>query len=221
MGRLDQIVRRLENLHGVQSGPPASDPYRLMLWEYVAYLADDVKRLAAYQLLVRLVGTEPEKILAAPRDVLLAVTRAGGSIAADVRAKRIQDLAARVADDWNGDLSSVLRLPFEQARKELAQFPSVGEAGAERILLLCGAHAVLGLESNSLRVLVRLGYGSESDQWSKMYKGAQAAADPDVTKSVQARRRAFLQLRVHGQKVCRRTKPLCHECPLQPGCPSG
>ena len=221
MEQLDLLVRRLEKLHGVQKGPPASDPYRLMLWEYVAYLADDEKRLAAYQLLSRAVGTEPEKVLAAPLKTLLEVTRSGGAIAADIRAKRIQDLAARVVHDWDGDLSPVLRLPFEQARRELAKFPSIGEAGAERILMLCGAYPVLGLESNALRVLVRLGYGAESEQWNKMYKGAQTAADPHVTKSVQARRRAFLQLRVHGQRICRRTKPLCHECPLQPDCPSG
>jgi hypothetical protein len=131
MGQLDQLVRRLEKFHGAQAGPLAVDPYQLLLWEYVAYLADDEKRLAAYQLLARTVGTEPAKILAAPSTVLLEVTRAGGSIAAELRATRIQDLAARVVDDWDGDLSPVSRLPFEQARRELARFRSIGEAGAE------------------------------------------------------------------------------------------
>jgi endonuclease III len=192
-----------------------------LLWEQVAYLADDVERLAAYQLLEKRVGTTPEEILSAPPSVLRAVTRRGGAIAVNQRADRLYAIADRVATVWSGDLNRVLELPYAAARRELTKYPSIGEAGADRILLLCGAQPVLGLDSNALRVLVRLGYGSESPQWAKTYRSAKSAAEPEVALRVPARQRAYLLLRQHGQTLCRRTAPSCHECPLRPDCPTG
>jgi len=192
-----------------------------LLWEQVGYLADDAERLAAYQLLEKRVGTTPDEVLSAPPAVLRAVTRRGGAIAVNERADRLYAIADRVATVWNGDLDRVLELPFAAARHELTKYPSIGEAGAERILLLCGAHPVLGLDSNALRVLVRLGYGSESPQWAKTYRSAQTAAESEVASTIPARQRAFLLLRQHGQTICRRTAPRCHECPLHPDCPAG
>jgi endonuclease-3 len=48
-----------------------------------------------------------------------------------------------------------------KAKKLLMRFPMIGEPGAEKILLFCGALAVLALESNGLRVLVRVGVAEE------------------------------------------------------------
>jgi endonuclease-3 related protein len=219
--RLEGLVDRLQNTHGPQKPPPARDPFRLLLWEQVGYLADDEKRRAAYEFLEASVGTSPDEILNAPLKDLRAVTMAGGSIAAGPRAERLRDVAARVATVWKGDVQYVLGLAFLAARKELAQFPSIGEAGAERILLLSGGHPTLALESNALRVLLRLGYGQDSPNWVKAYRSAQAAAEPEVRATVPARRRAYLLLRRHGQTMCRRSDPICHACPLRPDCPHG
>ena len=122
---------------------------------------------------------------------------------------------------WDGNLRPVLRLPLAAARRELARYPAVGPAGAERILLLCGSHAVLGLDSNAVRVLVRLGYGKEHAQWATTYRTVQLAAEKEVPETVGARRNAYLLLRRHGQSLCRRAAPRCQECPLQPDCPMG
>jgi endonuclease III len=193
----------------------------LLLWEQVAYLAVDADRLAAYQLLEERVGTTPDAILAAPLAMLRAITRRGGAIAANQRADRLRFIAERVVAEWDGDLNRVLELPFADARRELTKYPSIGEAGADRILLLCGAHPVLGLESNALRVLTRLGYAAESSQWAKTYRAAKLAAEAELAPTVAARQSAYLLLRHHGQTLCRRSAPKCHECPLRADCPMG
>lgn len=197
------------------------DPYRLLLWEQVGYLADDENRRAAYELLEHGIGTEPEAILDASTSALQGVTRRGGAIAVSQRADRLRAVAKRVHEVWNDNLGSVLGRPFEEARRELTKYPAIGEPGAERILLLSGAHPVLGLDSNALRVLQRLGYGREYPQWAKTYRSVQAAADCELPSTVAARRPAFLLLCHHGQTLCRRSVPRCDECPLLVECPTG
>ena len=220
ISRLGGFVDGLAKLHGQPVLLPVRDPIGLLLWEQVGYLADDDNRLAAFQLLHERVGISAEKILSASPATLRAITRRGGAIAVNERADRIHEIADRVATKWNGNLDAVLDLPFDEARRELTKYPSIAEAGAERILLLCGANPVLGLDSNALRVLLRLGYGTESTQWAKSYRSAQAAAERELAPTVAVRRRAFLLLRLHGQTVCRRSTPQCLECPLRSDCPS-
>ena len=50
------------------------------------------------------------------------------------------------------------------------QFPMIGEPGAEKILLFSGVLAVLALDSNGVRVLVRLGVGEERKSYAATYK---------------------------------------------------
>ncbi len=47
--RLTRLIRRLRSFHGPPAPPPLRDPYRLLLWEQVGYMASDPERLAAYQ----------------------------------------------------------------------------------------------------------------------------------------------------------------------------
>jgi endonuclease-3 len=108
-----------------------------------------------------------------------------------------------------------------EARRELKRYPSIGEPGAERILLLAGARPVLGLESNAVRVLVRLAYGRDEAQWAKTYRVVQTAASAELPETIASRRLASLLLRHHGQTICRRNTPLCGDCPLTSECPTG
>jgi len=218
--RLARLLARLARHHGEPQAPPVDDPYRLILFEQVAYLADDATRLAAWRRLESEVGTEPRDVRDASRAVLARIARAGGAIGVPQRAERMQQIAARVLERWDGDVSAVRRLPFEEARRELARFPSIGLPGAERILLLAGLHPVLALESNGLRVLLRLGYGAPDDNYARELKGAQRAAEREVPATVRARRSAHLLLRLHGQTLCRRTRPRCFECPIADDCPA-
>jgi adenine-specific DNA glycosylase len=167
------------------------------------------------------VGLAPAEILHAPLTTLRSITRHGGAIAADDRATRLGIAADRVVKKWNGKLETVLGLPVADAKKELTKYPGIGGPGAERILLLTGTHPILALESNSLRVLQRLGYGAERATWAESYRETQATADADIPRAVPVRQLAYLLLKHHGQTVCRRSAPHCPECPLQTDCPTG
>jgi endonuclease III len=197
------------------------DPFQLILHEQVAYLVDDACRLAAFRRLEREVGLTPDVILAGPPARLRAIARSGGAIGAALRARRLVQSARLVHERWGGRLRAALALPYPQARRELARFAMIGPPGADRILLASGAYPVLPLDSNGLRVLLRLGVAREGRGYAATYALVQAAAAEQVPERRAPRWAAYALLRRHGQEVCRRSAPRCADCALLARCPHG
>jgi endonuclease-3 len=216
---LFQIIERLERHYGPPRREPPCGPFEMILWEIVAYLADDDTRRAAFQALQAETGCDPRRILSTPLSRLEKITRRGGSIAPGERAERLQRAAWLVQEEFNGDLSLVLKLPFPKAKKALMQFPMTGEPGAEKILLLTGAHPVLALDSNGLRVLQRLGFGLAQKSYTAGYRSVREDVLEEPAKGIGFYQSAHLVLRVHGRRLCTRTHPACASCPLASLCP--
>lgn len=215
---LTELLSQLLADQGAPGRPPVTDPFQQILHTQVAYLASDEKRLAAFRLLEQRVGLSPARILKARDATLLEVAASGGKIASAERAERMRDSARRVVEDWNGDLSELLEWSHAEAVAALSRFPMIGKPGAAVILLLAGASTELALDSNGLRVLVRLGYGSQQKDYARMYRVVLDAVRPEVPGEPQAVTDAYLLLRRHGQQVCKNSRPLCGECPLTARC---
>jgi endonuclease-3 len=216
--RLGRILGEIERHYGSPTPPPFAGPFETILWEIVAYLADDARRGVAFDALRTRVGLTPRQILGAPRAVLCEITRMGGSIAAEERAERLRVAAQITMDQFGGDLDSVLKLPPQKAKKLLMQYPMTGEPGAEKILMFAGAVAVLALESNGLRALVRLGFGEERKSYSATYKSVREVTLRELPADCQLLTKAHLLLRQHGQRLCLRNGPVCHACPVRSDC---
>jgi endonuclease-3 len=188
----------------------------MVLWENVAYLAGDEQRKQALQTLKKRVGTEPAQILSAPDELLLEVTRHG--ILADQFAKKLRKCAQIALKEFDGDLRPALQQPLAKAKKALQRFPGIGEPGAEKILLFCRTFPLMALESNGLRVLLRLGFGEEKKSYATTYRLVQRAVEGELNRDYSWLIQAHLLLRHHGQELCRRSEPRCDQCPLAPGC---
>ena len=218
---MKDVVRKLRAFYGAPVAPPPKDPYRLLLFEEVGYLCDDATRVAAYRTLEATVGTKPTEILAAPLAKLRAACRKGGAIAVNVRAERLQTIARRVLDTWGGSPKYISKLTAAEARKELATFPGVGLAGADRTMVLAGTHPVMALDSNGLRVLQRLGVAPDTGKWNGDYDAGRRAAAAALPTRTVSLRTAFLLLRQHGKETCKRAAPRCNRCPVVAECPTG
>jgi endonuclease III len=214
---LEQVAEKLQAHYGHQKGASLSGPWEMILWENVAYLADDEQRREAFQTLKKRIGTEPERILSASDEALLEVTRHG--ILADKFAEKLRKCAQIVLEEFDGNLRPVLKQSFVKAKRAFQRFPGIGEPGAEKILLFTKSYSVLALESNGLRVLLRLGFGEEKKSYSTTYRLVQAAVEGELPKDYPWLIRAHLLLRHHGQELCLRTKPMCEKCPLAAECP--
>jgi endonuclease III len=180
-------------------------------------LVDDEKRAAAFALLKKKVGTAAAQILKASNTELEEATRLGGMLP-EVRALRLRQIAEVAHWIFKDDLKSVLKKPLAEARKALKKFPSIGGPGAEKILMLTRSHPVLALESNGLRVLLRLGFAEEKKSYSASYRGVQEALKTQLPADFESLIAAHQLLRQHGQELCKRTQPMCEGCPLKQQC---
>lgn len=213
---LARRLNALEKRYGRPTAPKTKDPFALVLWENVAYLVDDEKRSGAFALLKKTVGLRPADILAAPADSLWAVASFG--IKPELRVATLKRCAEIAAKDFDGDVGSALALLPKEAMRKLRKFPSIGEPGAEKVLLFTRTHPVFALESNGLRVLLRLGYGKESQSYGASYRSVRDAVSEEIVEDCDWLIRAHLLLKRHGQETCRRSAPACEICPVQDGC---
>jgi endonuclease-3 len=217
--RLGLALSKVEEYYGRPKPPQFAGPLEMILWEVVAYLADDTRRRIAFEALRERVGLTPEEILAAPKKLLIDITRMGGAIAAEERAERLQATAQLTLDEFGGDLASVLKLPPQKAKRLLMRFPMIGEPGAEKILLFSGVFPVLALESNGVRALVRLGIGEDRKSYAATYRSVREATFGQLPEDCKLLTRAHLLLRRHGQELCLRNGPACHACVVNSDCP--
>ncbi|MCB1043420.1 MAG: hypothetical protein KDC35_10795 [Acidobacteria bacterium] len=201
-----------------QSFPQFNDPFEFVLWTQVGYLVSHEKRMAAFERLKADVGLRVGDILGADLDRLCRITRLGGSIGAELRASRMKASAEWVVNTWQGDLTRVFALPVEQAVRTLMKIPMIGRPGAETLLMVMGAQPLLGLESNGLRVLLRLGFGEDKGKYDKTYSSVQQAVRDSLPHRTQELVALHLRLKRHGETVCRNKKPMCNTCKLQQNC---
>jgi endonuclease-3 len=216
---LAKVLSVLQKQYGKPRAPVPQTPFEWVLWENVAYLVDDERREIAFRALGKRTGFEPQRIASASAESLLAVTRLGG-MHPEARVDRLKEIAALALELGGGALEQLHLLPPAQAQKQLARFPSIGAPGAQKILMACGAGAALALESNGLRVLLRLGFGMESKNYAASYRSVQEALAEELPAKPAARLAAHLLLRTHGQTLCKRNAPDCDACPLAARCPS-
>jgi endonuclease III len=212
-----KIVRKLESFYGELQSPKVTDPFELILWENVAYLVEDAKREKIFEELRRLVGLRPIDIFNASLDELDQVTKLSG-MNSHQRSARLKESALIALNEFGGDLSNALELPLRKAIKALKQFPGIGEPGAEKILLLARKSAVLALDSNGLRVMLRLGFGDEKKTYAGSYKSVREGVANQCGDDFDELIKAYQLLRQHGKVICKTSKPKCDECPVNSSC---
>ena len=208
----------LETFYGVQRPNFPTDPYLFLIWWHCGYPASDAACAKGWESLQREIGVEPEQLLAA-NPVKLALALKSGGMVPELRAMRLKEIAERIQKEFGGDLVEGLKgLPIAQVRAALKKFPNIADPGADRILLFGGISPVAAVPSNCPHVLVRIRKGQERENYGVTYKMAQKMIEEEVPAKFDARTRAYLLLKCHGQRICKRTHPKCSECPVAGSC---
>jgi endonuclease III len=220
LSALARAIGALRRVYGPQPLPVARNALEMILWEQVGYLADDDHRGQAFGTLATRAGLTASAILDATDDAILAATTAGG-IHAVLRASRIRETARLVMREFDGSLDNALSESEAKARTALKRFAMIGDPGVEKILLFTRRHLVFALDSNGLRVMLRLGYGREGKSYSTTYRSVQEAVCDEVVRDYDWLTQAHLLLRTHGRQLCRRADPGCSICPVLSVCRYG
>jgi endonuclease-3 len=223
--KLTKLLDRLEKHYGKPTltgaksaanlGP--TDPYEMVLHRNAGYPQSDVNCDKGFQALKRAVGLAPEKILAAAPSKLAEALRAGG-IVPELRARRMKEIAARVLDEFGGNLRAVMKRGPVEAKKALKKFPTIGDSFAEKVLLYTKTAPVAAIPANCVHVLLRLGFGRESKNYAANYRTSQDAIAAEIPEKHDARLRAYLLIKQHGQTLCKMARPKCDECPVSSEC---
>ena len=214
---IPKLLDELEKRYGKQEARWPVEPYEFLVWWHCGYPASDEACARGWDKLRRDIGSEPHELLKATQQQLCSALRSGGMIP-ELRALRLKEIAMRVQDKLGGDLRRALSGPLSEARKMLKKFPGIGDSGADRILLFAGIAAIAAVPSNCTQVLVRVRCGYEGDNYGHNYREGQRAIAAEVPEKLDARTRAYLLLKHHGQEICKRTKPKCSECPISSKC---
>src|ERR1700682_1576696 len=214
---LPKIISQLATHNADPKPPITTDPFELILLENVAYLVSDERRAEAFKTLRKNAGVKPHEILAASPDDILQATKLGG-MRPEQRVSRLREIALIAMNEFGGDLRQVLKLPLPKATLALRKFPGIGEPSAEKILLFTRSYSVLGLESNGLRVLLRLGFGAEKKNYTATYRSVQEAIRGQLKQDYDWLIGAHILLRRHGKELCKTSAPLCEKCPIRKNC---
>jgi endonuclease III len=211
--RLRTQVVELQRFYGILPMPPG-DPFTLFAWEVLALKTLPAGRDAALAALRRAHILTPDAVVRAPRAALEAAVAAAGP------SRELRLDALRVGAEIfrrNRTLPAVIRGPLSGARRSLRLLRQLDAAGAHRMLLFAGEHAIVPADPRVLRVAARLGYLSVEKQPVRRARRQLAAllgADRDVL------RHAAVYLSHHGALTCTEREPHCRVCPLAVECPS-
>jgi len=213
---LSELLDRLEQFHGSQAPCWPVDPYEFLVWWHCGYPASDERCARGWQALRNQIGIRPAELLAAPQTKLAASLKAGGMVP-EVRAMRLQQIAQRVMQEFDGDLNALFAGRMPKVRADLKKFPGISDPGADRILLFGRVSPVAAVPSNCPHVLVRIMLGLERENYSTTYREAQGLIEDAVPEQFYARQRCYLLLKAHGQTICK-AKPRCDQCPVSAAC---
>lgn len=225
---VDSVLERLEQLYGPQKPAGPSDPYEMIVFVNCGYPATDVSCARGFEALKREVGLKPENILEAPKAKLAKLMRLGG-IVPELRAEKLKEIARMVKDQFGKDLLAALKKWMQEEKKQpgrgisgaksvLQKFPVIGEPGAEKILLFSKLAPVAAVPSACVAVPMRLWFGEPGKNYAADYRAAREILSAGLAETVEARQRAYLLLKKHGQEICKRSTPRCEICPLTGQC---
>jgi endonuclease III len=211
-----QVLDQLEAFYGVQEPHWPVDPYEFIVWWHCGYPQSEERCARGWDALKAQAGIGPSEILHAGEARLAAALKAGGMVP-ELRAVRLQEIARRVLNEFDGDLRQALAGPAQDARKILKHFHGIADPGADRILLFARVTPVAAVPSNCPQVLVRIVHSQERENYGVTYREAQEIIEAEVPRDFHARQRAYLLLKTHGQTICK-SKPQCDRCPIRAAC---
>lgn len=153
----------------------------------------------------------PEILARADQSKIKEAIRSGGLY--NVKAKRIKELSKAVLGKFGGDLSTVLLLPKEEAKKKLMELPGIGNKTADVLLTSHYSYQrVIPIDTHFERVTKRIGLvESDAD-----YNAVQEALIHFLPEEKRARLSGLMWLL--AKNTCRAKNPKCYECPLTSLC---
>ena len=188
------------------------DPFETLVETIISQNTADRNTARAFEALSKRFEIKPEVLAEAQTSEIEQCLKVAGLY--KNKAKSIKQVSKIILEEFHGTLEPILSLPFEDARKTLLQFPSVGPKTADVVLLFAAKQPTIPVDTHVNRVAKRLGFAPENADYEIVRKSLQSLYNPRDYLAV------HLLLIAHGRKFCKARRPQCSECPLNMHCPS-
>lgn len=208
-----EIVDRLSALYGEPVWRPHGDPMAELVLTILSQNTSDTNSGRAF---MRLVRRFPDwrPLMEAPVSEIEREIAVGGL--ARQKAPRIKaSLEAVWAARGSFDLEFLRELPLDEAKGWLREMKGVGPKTAACVLMFSFGRPALPVDTHVHRVAQRLGLVPERTTAEQAHDILEAMLEPELVFPF------HIMLIKHGRRLCRAQRPLCEQCPLLDGCPSG
>ena len=183
------------------------DPFKSLIITVLSQNTSETNCIRAYNGLSTKFDITPEILGGADHSEIKEAIRSGGLY--NVKAKRIKELSNAVLEKFGGNLSPVLLLPQDKAKKKLMDLPGIGNKTADVLLTSHYSYQrVIPIDTHFERVTKRIGLvGSDAN-----YNAVQDALMRFLPEKKRARLSGLMWLL--AKNTCRAKNPKCYECPL-------
>ncbi len=207
------ILAWLAPRYGQITWRPRNDPVPELVLTILSQHTSDVNADRAFQHLLSRFDSL-EAVAQAPVDDIAESIRIGGL--ARIKAPRIKAVLNHILEERGElDLDFLGELPLDEAKAWLTALPGVGKKTAAVVLCFSLGMPAMAVDTHVHRVSRRLGLigdRTSADQAHDLLEGM--VAPQEVF-------RFHVYLITHGRQVCKAQRPLCEQCPLADGCPTG
>jgi len=192
----------------------SKDPFKNLIITVLSQNTSEINCVRAYKGLTAKFEVKPEVLARAKTEEIKEAIRSGGLY--NVKSKRIKEISQAVLEKFEGDVSSVLALPKEEARKKLMELPGIGKKTADVLLAHRHSYAeVMVVDTHMERIAKRLGLIKPNAK----YEDIQKAFRVFVPWEKGERTGGLLWLLT--KYTCRAQNPKCNECPIIELCDYG
>jgi endonuclease-3 len=192
----------------------SKDSFKNLIITVLSQNTSEINCVRAYKGLATKFKVTPEALAKAKLADVKEAIRSGGLY--NVKSKRIKELSQAVIEKFGGDVSSVLTLPKEEARKKLMELPGIGKKTADVLLAQRHSYAeVMVVDTHMDRIAKRVGLVKPDAKYDEV----QNALKVFIPWEKGERTGGLFWLL--AKYTCRAQNPKCPECPIIELCDYG
>jgi len=192
----------------------SKDSFKNLIITVLSQNTSEINCVRAYRGLAAKFEVKPDVLAKAKIEEIREAIKSGGLY--NVKSKRIKDLSQAVLEKFRGDVSSVLALPKEEARRRLMELPGIGKKTADVLLAQRHSYAeVMVVDTHMERIAKRLGLVKPDAKYEEIQKALKVFIPWDKGE------RTGGLLWLLAKYTCRAQNPKCHECPIIELCDYG
>lgn len=206
----NQVLTVLTRLHPVEDWSRGMSPFEVLVSVVVSQNTTVANERRAMGRLRDRVGVDSQAIAKAELSDLEDALRPAGLFRS--KARSLKSIAQYLSRGGGSDLSTILRLPTEEARRRLTSLPGVGPKTADVVLSMAGDHPTFPVDTHVWRIAKRWEL-SEAKSYEEVRESLESRVPPDQ------RRTAHLVLIRFGRETCKAVRPRCPICPVSRQCP--